>query len=478
MITPNIAPRNVISPLSRGLFTAAKNSVSRTKELTKNISDTSGVEKKNQKFAMNFIQFFGSKKTAKILKKSLESIKKSIVSTLEIAKLLRTSLGDLAKSTKKSGRGGFFSGLGGLVGGGLMALFGKAALITLGVLAVGGLGALLIANKEAVFKFLETNRRRFMRIIKPLIDNAFRDIFRSPEVKEIESDAFNRVSTRMGELDADGKTRDQLFEEARESVLSDIKRKMEGIDIRTNPELLAEKNRLKLLKQALEGKEEFQGLLTDRNSFLGLSTQLGKTMTSEAGFETSPAEYMNKTSQEKLRLIRQEIRANNNNLEQLRFRVMSVLDRNPNEDERGFAIDLLSAIRGMRNNDTEFLEGLNQGVLPSNEFKGKGKGEGGIDNLVPSKEKIKEMFQAKPISQVNNQVKNDELDSDNKPKAFNFNGDNIPIAASNGFSQNDLIPITRNAENGSGYTGFISTSPGDRMTLSAMVYGISLGEIG
>ena len=470
MITPNIAPRNVISPLSRGLFTAAKNSVSRTKELTKNISDTSGVEKKNQKFAMNFIQFFGSKKTAKILKKSLESIKKSIVSTLEIAKLLRTSLGDLAKSTKKSGRGGFFSGLGGLVGGGLMALFGKAALITLGVLAVGGLGALLIANKEAVFKFLETNRRRFMGIVKPLVDNALKDIFRSPEVKEIESDAFNRVSTRMGELDADGKTRDDLFKEAKQSVLSDLKREKKETDV------LEEKNKIDLLMQALEGKEEFQGLLTDRNTFAVGSTQLGKMMTSEAGFETSPAAYMNKTSQEKLRLIRQEIKANNNNLEQLRFRVQSVLDRNPNEDERGFAIDLLSAIRGMRNNDTEFLEGLNQGVLPSNEFKGRGKGEGGIDNLVPSKEKIKEMFQAKPISQGNNQVKEGggELDNSNV-KSFNFNGDGIPIAASR---QNDLIPTARGAGNGSGYTGFISTSPGDRMTLSAMVYGISLGEIG
>ena len=136
------------------MFTAAKNSVSRTKQLTSNISKANETVKKNEKFAMNFIEFFGSKKTAKILKKSLESIKKSLVATLEIAKLLRTSLNDLVKAGKKSGRGGLFGGIGGLIGGAIAAFFGKAALITLGILAVGGLGALLVANREVGFNFL------------------------------------------------------------------------------------------------------------------------------------------------------------------------------------------------------------------------------------------------------------------------------------------------------------------------------------
>ena len=98
-----ISPRSVTNRVGSGLITAAKNSVSRTKELTSNISKTNETVKKNEKFAMNFIEFFGSKKTAKILKKSLESIKKSIVSTLEIAKVLRASLGDITKVAKKSG---------------------------------------------------------------------------------------------------------------------------------------------------------------------------------------------------------------------------------------------------------------------------------------------------------------------------------------------------------------------------------------
>ena len=136
MITPNIAPTKVLNPLSRGLFTAAKNSVSRIKNTTENISKAASesrskaVSDKNQKFAMNFLEFFGSKKTAKILKKSLESIKKSIVSTLEIAKVLRASLGDITKVAKKSG---LFGGIGGLVGLGIKLLFGTAALIALDV---------------------------------------------------------------------------------------------------------------------------------------------------------------------------------------------------------------------------------------------------------------------------------------------------------------------------------------------------------
>ncbi|MEC8552517.1 MAG: hypothetical protein VXY93_18635, partial [Pseudomonadota bacterium] len=88
-----ISPTSVVNPLSKGLFTAAKNSVSRVKETTEKISKVSDKNlAKNEKFAMNFVEFFGSKKNAKILKKSLESIKKSLVSTLEIAKTLRSSL--------------------------------------------------------------------------------------------------------------------------------------------------------------------------------------------------------------------------------------------------------------------------------------------------------------------------------------------------------------------------------------------------
>ena len=69
MIRPAIQPTSAFRPISRGLITAAKNSVNKVQESTQTISK--GLNK-NQKFAMNYVEFFGSKKTAKILKKNLQ----------------------------------------------------------------------------------------------------------------------------------------------------------------------------------------------------------------------------------------------------------------------------------------------------------------------------------------------------------------------------------------------------------------------
>ena len=75
MITPTIRPRIAFKPISRGLIVAARNSVNKVQESTQTISK--GLNK-NEKFAMNYVEFFGSKKTTKILKKNLKSIKESL----------------------------------------------------------------------------------------------------------------------------------------------------------------------------------------------------------------------------------------------------------------------------------------------------------------------------------------------------------------------------------------------------------------
>ena len=128
MLKPLIATK-VVNPISRGLFTAAKNSVGRVQESTQQI--TKGLNK-DQKFPMNYVEFFGSKKTTKILKKNLKSIRDSLVSTFEMAKTLRKKVGEMSK-------GGALGGILGFLGKGL---FGKAILISLIGLATGGpLGA-------------------------------------------------------------------------------------------------------------------------------------------------------------------------------------------------------------------------------------------------------------------------------------------------------------------------------------------------
>ena len=468
MITPNIAPTRVLNPLSKGLFTAAKNSVSRTKELTSNISKANETVKKNEKFAMNFIEFFGSKKTAKILKKSLESIKKSLVATLEIAKLLRTSLNDLVKAGKKSGRGGLFGGIGGLIGGAIAAFFGKAALITLGVLAVGGLGALLVANREAVFNFLNTNRKRLEGIVKPIIDAQLKNMFRSPEVKAIENEAFSRVDNKMKSLTPrEGETQDELYERAKQEVIKDLDALMDRED-----QTQAQKNRANLMKQALTSKEEFQGFLREDNTFQLGSTQLGKALTTDAGFEGSAAGYMNRSDKAKLNLMKREVELNDNNLQQLKSRVEGVLDRNPNEDERGFAMDLLNYIQTLRSGDKELIKKFNEGksVIPSSQF------EGAPNNLVPNKNKISEMFKAKPLVNGKSLDKSVKNESGGEFSFTDFNYDNLPKYDID-FNKGDVIPQDSGSGINSGESQFIATKPNDRLTLSAMLYGIALSGI-
>ena len=468
MITPNISPTRVLNPLSRGLFTAAKNSISRTKQLTSNISKTNETVKKNEKFAMNFIEFFGSKKTAKILKKSLERIKKSLVATLEIAKLLRTSLNDLVKAGKKSGRGGLFGGIGGLIGGAIAAFFGKAALITLGILAVGGLGALLVANREAVFNFLNTNRKRLEGIVKPIIDAQLKNMFRSPEVKAIENEAFSRVDTEMKSLTPkEGETQYQLYERATKNVLADLDALISNDDL---PQ--AERNRANLMKQALTSEEEFQGFLTEDNKFKFGSTQLGKLMTTDAGFEGSAAGYMRRSDKAKLDLMKKEVELNDNNLERLRSRVEGVLERNPNEDERGFAMDLANYIQTLRSGDQELIKNFNEGksVIPSSQF------EGAPNDLVPNKDKISEMFKAKPLVNGKSLDKSVKNESGGEFSFTDFNSDNFPKYDID-FNKGDVIPQDSGSGINSGESQFIATKPNDRLTLSAMLYGIALSGI-
>ena len=478
MITPNISPTRVLNPLSRGLFTAAKNSISRTKELTSNISKTNETVKKNEKFAMNFIEFFGSKKTAKILKKSLERIKKSLVATLEIAKLLRTSLNDLVKAGKKSGRGGLFGGIGGLIGGAIAAFFGKAALITLGILAAGGLGALLVANREAVFNFLNTNRKRLEGIVKPIIDAQLKNMFRSPEVKAIESEAFSRVDNKMKSLTPEeGETPDQLYKRAKDEVIKDLDALMDRED-----QTQAQKNRAQLMKQALTGlnkigkKAEFQGLLTEDNTFRPGSTILGTALTTDAGFEGSAAGYMRRSDKAKLDLMKREVELKDNNLERLTSRVEGVLDRNPNEDERGFAMDLANYIQTLKSGDQELIKNVNEGKIdiPSSQL------EGAPNDLVPNKNEILKMFNAKPLingKSLDNSVKN-ESDSGSIFSGSNYGEmPQYDIDFGQGKGKGDVIPRDSGSGSNSGDSAFIPTKPNDRLTLSAMLYGIALGGV-
>ncbi len=115
MITPAIKPTIAFRPISRGLITAARNSVNRVQESTQKISK--GLNR-NEKFAMNYVEFFGSKKTTKILKKNLKSVRDSLISTFSMVKILKEKVAKMSKGGLGAA-GGAMGGILGVLGKGL-----------------------------------------------------------------------------------------------------------------------------------------------------------------------------------------------------------------------------------------------------------------------------------------------------------------------------------------------------------------------
>ena len=209
MITPNIAPRKITGSAAAGLFSAAKSSIRRMEKTTDAISKAPDVTKE-QKFGINYVQFFGSKKNSKILKKSLKSIRDSLVATFEIAKLLRSEVSKnvklIGEKTKKN-KGFFGLGLGGILG--IINLLTNP--IVLGVL---GIGAGILGGKF-LFDFLKNNRGQIIEfildkarglyntlqgIIAEVLRDFFGDRFKEPETRNLEIESENNIEKEMDEL--------------------------------------------------------------------------------------------------------------------------------------------------------------------------------------------------------------------------------------------------------------------------------------
>ena len=142
MIKPAIKPTLAFRPISRGLITAARNSVNKVQESTQKISK--GLNK-NEKFAMNYVEFFGSKKTTKILKKNLKSIRDSLMSTFSMAKILKKKVAEMSKGGGLGAVGGALGGIAGILGKGLLGG-------VLGKLVIGSLIGLFLAGSYIIEK--------------------------------------------------------------------------------------------------------------------------------------------------------------------------------------------------------------------------------------------------------------------------------------------------------------------------------------
>ena len=193
-----------------GLFSAAKSSIRRVENVTKTISKAPDVTKE-QKFGINYVQFFGSKKNSKILKKSLKSIRDSLVATFAIAKLLRSEVSKNVKligdKTKKN-KGLFGIGLGGILS--LISILTNP--IVLGVLGIGAgvaAGGFLIKflydNRDNIINFIMDRAKGLYDFLQSFVSNAVRDFLsdrtKSPELRNLEFKSEDRIDKRQKELE-------------------------------------------------------------------------------------------------------------------------------------------------------------------------------------------------------------------------------------------------------------------------------------
>ena len=200
MIRPAIAPRRITRSASVGLFSAAKNSVRNIQTTTDTISSSSLLSRP-QKFGINFVEFFGSKKNSKILKKSLKTIRDSMVATFGIARSLKQAVG--------KGAGGIFGFVGKMFGG-LKAAAGVFSLLAspilkaiLGIVAVGGIGTLLFQFKDQILGFVKDKASGFVSFIKDIIGNFIVSRRATPELQKIREDSKERIEDEIADAGDD-----------------------------------------------------------------------------------------------------------------------------------------------------------------------------------------------------------------------------------------------------------------------------------
>tara|TARA_R100001015_G_C4628386_1_gene188523 strand:- start:730 stop:2202 length:1473 start_codon:yes stop_codon:yes gene_type:complete len=325
MITPNIAPRKITGSAAAGLFSAAKSSV-RTMERTTNTLVKSPDITKEEKLGINYVQFFGSKKNSKILKKSLKSIRDSLVATFAIAKMLRSEVSKnvklIGEKTKKK-KGLFGLGLGGILG--LVSLLANP--IVLGALGIGaglvGGGFLinfLIQNRDQIADFIMNKAKGLYNTLQGLVTEVLRDFlgdrFKDPATRNIEVESEKNIEETMDELlgvDKEGKrinpdlTKGQARVEATKKELERLETERDELEAlgagrssKQDEDFEAIKKRIEQLKT---GKSKFDRTDTPF-PFNFMQNPLQKEFQRRPAFLKDNEEYLKLSADEKLKKIR------------------------------------------------------------------------------------------------------------------------------------------------------------------------------
>ena len=345
MIRPAIAPTKIFNPISRGLFTAAKNSVNQVQQSTQKISR--GLNK-DQKFAMNYVEFFGSKKTTKVLRKNLKSITKSLKTTFDIAKNLKSEVGKMAKG------GGLLKGIAGTIGAGLFGgLFGKLVLGVLAGLAVGGIGFLLYKNAGTFFRFLNDNVEQLAPIVEGIIINYFGNRVLPPGSAELMDFSSEKVIDNINQIRSEEPdiTSDQAITKAVNKEVEELEKliqesKEKRKELRKKPILnysaVQDENR-KI--QSLEATIRF---LKTGQKFTGTFSKI----TSRIFDGKVPNNYDKLTSSERETTVKNFVNQSSN-INQLEFETLRLSGMPQGDTRTRFFEDVLNFINAKKDNELD-----------------------------------------------------------------------------------------------------------------------------
>ena len=199
MIRPAISPRRITGSATAGIINAARSGVRNIKDITETISNEPEVTK-DEKFGINYVGFFGSRRVNKDLRKSMKTIRDSVGSTFGIAKSLKESV------TKGAGVFGF---VGKLIGGAAMALpiFGLLGIpiikAVLGIIAIGGVAGLLSTFGGQILEFVRDKASGFTQFIREVVGDFFIDRKTSIEFQDLKSESDVRIQEAIESDDRD-----------------------------------------------------------------------------------------------------------------------------------------------------------------------------------------------------------------------------------------------------------------------------------
>ena len=373
MIKPNIAPRKITGAAATGLFSAAKSSIRRMENVTKTISKSPSLTKE-EKLGINYVQFFGSKKNSKILKKSLKSIRDSLVATFAIAKLLRSEVSKNVKliGEKTKGKKGLFGlGLGGILG--IFNLLTNPIVLT--VLGIGaGLagGSILLtflyANRDKIINFFMDKARGLYDFLMNFVSNVVGDFLgdrvKSPELRNVEIESEENIQKDKIELmkGDDGLSANEAQFQAVQNETANLRTQISELESKEGKNT-KERNKLKALRARL--KELTTGEVTTdllSKRFFGIipnpteamfGNQIRSSLRKEPVFPVT--EYASQSNADKLKTIQaitSKFQRQGNSLDTIKQVYGRALETNKTftkdgkekdltDDQRIFAIDMV-----------------------------------------------------------------------------------------------------------------------------------------